>query len=116
VTVWRELKELSAELFRCDLCGEQATTIHLVPWCGNECERALFACAIHDPGGYWFDLDRWLGGERDDFRRHLEKKVDWRQTSAERPGGLALLLDREHELTNLIVASNAAERGREEEP
>ena len=35
--VWREFRELAAEMFRCDLpgCGEQATTIHLLPWCGN---------------------------------------------------------------------------------
>jgi hypothetical protein len=120
VTVWRELKELSAELFRCDLCGEQATTIHLVPWCGNACEQALFACAIHDPGGYWFPLQRWLG-YRDDWLRHLDEKVDWRRTTAERPGGLALLLDRENALLHPIVrgpsseqATDAAEGGREE--
>jgi hypothetical protein len=108
VTVWHELKELSAELFRCDLCGEQATTIHLVPWCGSQCEQALFACAIHDPGGYWFDLDRWLGDEHDDLKRHLDEKVDWRRANAERPGGLALLLEREHALMHPVARAEGA--------
>lgn len=112
--VWREWRELTSDLFRCDLCGEQATTIHLVPWCGDECERALFACEIHDPGGYWLNVADWIG-DRDKWVRHLEEKLDPRRSVAEHPGGLCLLLDREDELRRPVVAaSGAAEREADE--
>src|SRR5690349_13160992 len=92
--VWREFRTLAPELFRCDLCGAPAETIHLVPSCGIDCERALFACPIHDPGGYWFPVAEWID-ERDRWLRHLDEKVDHRAVTADRPGGLALLIARE---------------------
>jgi hypothetical protein len=104
--VWRELRALAPESFRCDFCGEQADTIHLVPWCDESCEHALFACAQHDPGGYWFEVARWLDpGER--FRDHLAEKLDERSFDAERPGGLWLLLRRLETLTFPFVTDSA---------
>jgi hypothetical protein len=74
--VWREIRPLAAELFRCDFpdCGEQADTIHFVPWCDCSCERALFACERHDPGGYHFAVDDFLD-DRIDWREHLLDKL-----------------------------------------
>jgi hypothetical protein len=102
LTTWHEQVPLTADQFRCDLCGEQALTIHLVPWCTLDCEEALFACERHDPGGYWFgvsdfldDTDRWVA--------HLGEKVDYRESSVERPGGLLRLQQRLHALTYVEV-------------
>ncbi len=100
--VWHELLPLTTDRFRCDLCGEQADTIHLLPWCGVECERALFACAIHDPGGYWFSVREWIN-ERARCQRHLEEKIDPRNCDPDRPGGLYVLIQRVHELTYPVV-------------
>jgi hypothetical protein len=97
---WHAIVPLTADLFRCDFpdCGEQADTIHLLPWCGNNCEQVLFACAFHDAGGYWLRVDEWID-DREFWVRHLDEKVDHRTTTADRPGGLGLLLAREQELT-----------------
>jgi hypothetical protein len=100
--VWHEIVELRADLFRCDLCGEQADTVHLVPWCGVECEHVLFACPRHDPGGYWLSVCDWLA-DRDDWQRHLEEKIDPPHVDADHPGGLYVLLQRVHELTYVAV-------------
>lgn len=100
---WRELRPLEESLFRCDYpgCGEQANTIHLVPWCDRNCEQALFACPRHDPGGYWFPLAEWIDSEqRDGWVRHLGEKLDPR---CDRPGGLGLLLARTEALTYPVV-------------
>lgn len=74
---WRELRPLAAELFRCDFpgCGEQADTIHLIPWCDGDCKCALFACPRHDPGGYHFPVADFLG-DRIDWDRHLLDKLE----------------------------------------
>jgi hypothetical protein len=97
--VWRELRPLSAELFRCDLCGDPADTLHLWPWCDRRCEAVLFACPRHDAGGYWLRLDEFLD-ERDEWTRHLADKVDPRDPE---PGGLGLLLRRLDELEHPAV-------------
>lgn len=91
MTTWRELKPVTAELFRCDLCGEQATTIHLVPWCDQRCEQALLACERHDPGGYWFPIEEYLNG---DMREHLER---------EQRDGVYVLMARVEELAHPVV-------------
>jgi hypothetical protein len=100
--VWHELRSLDRELFRYDLCGEQADTVHLVPWCGHDCEHALFGCDSHDAGGYWFRLDDWLA-RRDEFERHLEQKIDLDRCDADHPGGLYVLMRRVNELTRPVV-------------
>jgi hypothetical protein len=101
--VWRELRPLTAELLRCDYpgCGEQADTIHLVPWCDATCEAALLACPAHDPGGYGFSaeslVDEWI-----DWRAHLLDKLD--ATDQRRAvGGWFLLAGRLEELTRPVV-------------
>lgn len=86
--VWRTTGEPKVEQYRCDLCGEQADTIHFVPWGRTKPERALFACPEHDPGGYWLPLKDWVdeaGHER--WIEHLDRKADG-------PEALALLFDR----------------------
>jgi len=58
----------------CDTCGKRADTIHLIiPWV-TDAECVEFgcsdkACPQHDPGGYWFDIDRWITGGPD-FNDH----------------------------------------------
>ena len=37
---------------------------------------AIAACELHDPGGYWFEIDRAVD-EWEDWLRHLAEKV-WR--------------------------------------
>lgn len=94
------------ELFRCDLCRQPATTIHLIPAPGIECEEALFACASHDPGGYyWFPVTDWID-HRAKWLRHLADKSDKsprRRPGDTRIGGLDLLLSREAELLRPVV-------------
>src|SRR5262245_14511333 len=107
--IWRELRPLTDDLFRCDApgCGDQADTIHLVPWCDHACEQVLFACGGHDPGGYWFAVSDLLE-ERDRWLRHLADKVDPRETSAARPGGIGLLLDRLDRLARPIILAEGS--------
>ena len=92
---WVEHRPLTAELFRCDLCGGQAAHVHLVPWCTDDVERVLFACEAHDPGGYHFALRAWIG-DRDNWVYHLSNK-------GEQQNALCLLLDREQQLTQVPV-------------
>jgi len=101
---WHELRPLGASLFRCDVprCRGQADTIHLLPWCGAECEQALFACPRHDPGGYWFPVRDWLRHRRR-WQRHLAEKIDPARCDLDHPGGLYVLYDREHALTYVAV-------------
>jgi hypothetical protein len=105
--VWHELRPLTAELFRCDLCGDQADTIHLVPWCDGRCERALFACPRHDPGGYHFEVADWLS-DRIDWDRHLLDKLDV-DTQHRGVGGWFELARRVEELTHPVAAGAGEE-------
>lgn len=105
---WIELREITADSYRCDLCGEQADTIHFVPWVtgtilirpgeqehDSDCKKCLFACPRHDPGGYHFELDVWLDpAQHDRMARHLDEK-----------GGLALarLYEREDAMRHVPV-------------
>jgi hypothetical protein len=112
--VWRELRDPTPDLFRCDLpgCDQQADSIHLVPWCNEDCEAALFACPRHDPGGYHFTVADYLG-DRIDWHRHLDEKIDHgRRYDPHRPGGLVLLLRRIEELTRPIVTAAGGTRAR----
>lgn len=89
--VWRETGEPKIEQYRCDLCGEQADTIHFVPWVKTP-KQALFACPEHDPGGYWFRLKEWMNeADRKRWIEHLDGKTDG-------PEALALLFDRMNEM------------------
>jgi hypothetical protein len=95
--VWRRT-ELTADLLRCDLCGEEADTIHLhgVSACGMEMCRAarergchpedayletnpvqaVFSCSAHDAGGeYGFSVARWFADDQPPFAEHLEEKL-----------------------------------------
>jgi hypothetical protein len=101
---WHELRPLHASLFRCDAprCRSQADTIHLLPWCGAECEHALFARPRHDPGGYWLYIRDWLRNRRN-WQRHLAGKIDPARCDLDHPGGLYVLLGRERELTCVAV-------------
>lgn len=65
---WRTTAPDSELDYRCDLCNEKASTIHFLPWV-IRCERVLFACPKHDPGGYWTDLPL-----SDRMFRHIEGK------------------------------------------
>lgn len=102
--VWRELRPLTTSLFRCDApgCRRHADTIHLLPWCGAECEHALFACPSHDPGGYWFSVRDWLR-HRERWQRHLAQKIDPARCDLDHSGGLYVLADRLRELTYRTV-------------
>jgi hypothetical protein len=61
------------EMLRCDLCGEQADTIHI---CFDDDNiEVVFACPAHDPGGYWIEVQRWFA-ETLDWINHLGEK-DW---------------------------------------
>jgi hypothetical protein len=56
----------------CDTCGRAAQTIHLLPWCvGTTSVEA--ACSHHDPGGYWFEVERLIDRPGDLFC-HLASK------------------------------------------
>ncbi|TMC50367.1 MAG: hypothetical protein E6J20_17215 [Chloroflexi bacterium] len=45
--------------YRCDECGARADTIHFLPRI-VDCDEVRFACAEHDPGGYWVSFKRWV--------------------------------------------------------
>jgi hypothetical protein len=83
---WRRTK-LTRDLFLCDLCGKEATAIHFVtdgryPHVRDGAQvDAVFACADHDAGGWWTELDRWMDpkGESQD---HVGAKV-WGQSALE---------------------------------
>jgi hypothetical protein len=101
---WHELRPLTAALFGCDFpdCGEQADTIHLVPWCDRECEQVLFACPRHDAGGYCIEVESYLE-EWIDWKQHLAEKIDPARCDCDHPGGLWLLLARLEQLTYPLV-------------
>jgi hypothetical protein len=97
--VWHERRDLTPDLFRCDLpgCGDQANTIHFVPWYESSCEVVLFACPRHNPGGYVIGVEEYVAGE-ECWRFFLEPDT---RLYGDRLG-LELLLDRVEELTNPI--------------
>ena len=76
---FRQVKIVDGSI-RCDECGEPADTIHLTP---NVVEYAddgtrlpvvpLAACPKHDPGGYWFEIER-LRTEFVEWVLHLAEK------------------------------------------
>ena len=45
---WRSTRNLALEDVRGDLCGEQADTLHLLPYV-TECEAVVLACPGHAP-------------------------------------------------------------------
>jgi hypothetical protein len=79
---------MTPDLYRCDLCGEQADTVHFLR--GNAelydhedrgpnveaiesgDAKVMFACPEHDCGGYGLPLKEW---ETDDTQDHLKDKV-----------------------------------------
>ena len=78
---WRRT-ELRRSHIRCDLCGDEADTLHFLTeggypkvetegdWEGVE---VAFACPKHDAGGYWVHLDRWYD-QAERFPDHIREK------------------------------------------
>ena len=54
---------------KCDECGQEANTIHVLPYVTAP-EKVTFACAEHDPGGYWFRIERW-DAPKNSMRDHI---------------------------------------------
>jgi len=105
---WRRT-EITRDLLRCDLCGEQADALHFLSDGhypdvrdaeASEGVQVAFSCPLHDAGGYWVSLDRWYGPEREmDWHSHIGGKL-W---------GLAALCalgDREHALLREAAAAD----------
>jgi hypothetical protein len=74
--------------------GHAATTIHLLPW-AVDTERVEFGCADktcghHDPGGYWFEIERWFTGPPDfnDRRRPYTMRLHLLDTKGVWPAKL----------------------------
>lgn len=111
---WHELRPLSAALFRCDLCGAAADSIHLVPRPDAGCEHALFACPGHDPGGYWFPLAEWLDDEqREEWMRHLGEKGRPARLHAGATGRAVSAAERIGQLTYPVVRVNEPTEARQ---
>ena len=73
---------------QCNYCRRVADAVHLIP--GVNCRGGVkLACAHHDPGGYWFYIDRWATGPN-----------DWK-----RPGRLYTM--RQHLLTTKVHGREA---------
>lgn len=94
----------------CDLCGATATTVHWWPWTAGVTTakgsktQVLFACATHDPGGYWLDLKKyWTNLKKGgDFttERHVYDKDDG--------ASLALFYDRLDALRTIPATPQSA--------
>lgn len=51
----------------CDVCNAPSDAIHLWPYISANL-TVRCSCPDHDPGGYWFYIDRWATGP-DDWHR-----------------------------------------------
>jgi hypothetical protein len=76
---WRKTTYPAAEDLRCDYCGAQADTMHLLPSVTN-CEVVAMACPDHCPvpQGYMIEVDRWYGDmdSAHSFADHIGEKVN----------------------------------------
>src|SRR5450755_191659 len=95
---WRVTRELQPEDIHCDLCGEQADSMHFVPYV-IDCKAVVFACPDHNPvpDGYSIELKRWYGPEAElDFPDHIAEKGS--RGNGDGVYALAILSEREFEI------------------